>query len=240
MAPGGSTGARERLRFLVRGAVQGVGFRPFVYRLATGLGLDGWVSNSGAGVHIDVEGDPGRLAAFRTRLREEKPASSLLQSVEVSVLDPCGYTGFTIRPSAAREEARTLILPDLATCPDCLAELFDPRTGAIGIRSSTARSAARASPSSGRCPTTGPILRCGTSPSVRNVRGSITTPRTGVFMHSRWRAPHAAPTSGSSIQRGKGERIVTMRCARRPTQSGPAPFSRSKGSGFPARGGCAQ
>ena len=116
----------ERLRILVRGAVQGVGFRPFVYRLATGLGLRGWVSNSAGGVHIDVEGDPGQLGEFRRRLRTEKPQRSYLQSVEVSALDPCGYRDFSIAPSDSSGEHLTLILPDIATCPDCLRELFDP------------------------------------------------------------------------------------------------------------------
>jgi len=68
---------RQRLKIVVRGAVQGVGFRPFVYRLATELDLRGWVINSGQGVFIEVEGPPDELSEFARRLRTEKPARAI-------------------------------------------------------------------------------------------------------------------------------------------------------------------
>jgi hydrogenase maturation protein HypF len=85
----------------VRGAVQGVGFRPFVFRLATGLGLTGWVNNSSQGVFLEVEGPRQRLESFLLRLDAEKPPRSFIQSLEASWLDAAGYKTFEIRPSAA-------------------------------------------------------------------------------------------------------------------------------------------
>jgi len=83
----------------VRGAVQGVGFRPFVHRLATGLGLAGWVNNSCAGVLLEVEGPRHNVESFLLRLEAEKPPRSFIQSLEASWLDPAGYKIFEIRPS---------------------------------------------------------------------------------------------------------------------------------------------
>lgn len=116
---------QQRLHLVITGAVQGVGFRPFVYRLATELGLMGWVNNSAQGVVIDVEGARSQLNAFLCRLDQEKPARSHIQSLESSWLEPVGYTVFEIRASIAGEKT-AIVLPDLATCPDCLNEILDP------------------------------------------------------------------------------------------------------------------
>jgi hydrogenase maturation protein HypF len=110
----------------VRGAVQGVGFRPYIYRLATGSGLKGWVNNSSQGVFIEVEGSRAGLEAFLLRLDPEKPPRSSIQSLEASWLDEFGYVGFEIRPSDTGGAKTVLVLPDIATCPDCLGEIFDP------------------------------------------------------------------------------------------------------------------
>lgn len=115
-----------RLRVVVRGAVQGVGFRPFVYRLATGAGLMGWVVNSAQGVSVEVEGDEARLREFLLRVERERPPRSFVQSLEASFLDPVGYTRFEIRESDAAGEKTALVMPDAATCPDCLADILDP------------------------------------------------------------------------------------------------------------------
>ncbi|HEX4666292.1 MAG TPA: carbamoyltransferase HypF [Chthoniobacterales bacterium] len=114
------------MKFTVRGAVQGVGFRPFVYRLATELGLQGWVINSAQGVLIEVEGAAESLSHFARRLREEKPARAIIQSCESSRLDARGYERFEIRESNDEGGKSALILPDIATCADCLREIFDP------------------------------------------------------------------------------------------------------------------
>ena len=116
---------RERLKVIVRGAVQGVGFRPFVYRLASELKLKGWVSNSSQGVFAELEGPRTALDEFSIRLRKEKPPRAIIQSLESSFLDAIGYSGFEIRESKAAGDKSALILPDIATCLDCLREVFD-------------------------------------------------------------------------------------------------------------------
>ncbi len=121
------TAQLERLRIVIRGAVQGVGFRPFAYRLATEMGLPGWVSNSPQGVFLEVEGTPETLRSFLLRLEKERPPLSSIQSLEYSLLSPVGFPAFEIRPSDGGGEKTALILPDIATCADCLREIFDPR-----------------------------------------------------------------------------------------------------------------
>lgn len=116
----------QRLRVFVRGAVQGVGFRPFVYRLAMNLGLTGWVSNSPQGVSIEVEGDTHRLRSFLLSIESEKPPRSFIQGMESSYLDAIGFSGFQIRESVSNGSKTAIVLPDIATCPDCIREIFDP------------------------------------------------------------------------------------------------------------------
>ena len=135
-----------RLKIAVRGAVQGVGFRPFVHRLAAELGLAGWVNNSSQGVFIEAEGPRASLDQFLLRLQTEKPPRSFIQSLESWWLDAAGYAGFEIRPSETGGGKTAIIMPDLATCPDCLREIFDPAQPAASVsRSPTAPIAGRAS-----------------------------------------------------------------------------------------------
>ena len=115
-----------RLKIVIHGAVQGVGFRPFVYRLATELRLTGWVLNSAQGVFIEVEGAKERLEEFLRRLPRERPPRAFIQSLESSWLDPVGYRVFEIRHSDESGQKSAFILPDIATCPNCLREIFDP------------------------------------------------------------------------------------------------------------------
>ncbi len=115
-----------RLRMVIHGAVQGVGFRPFVYRLAMELQLTGWVLNSSQGVFIEVEGAKEQLEEFLRRLQRDKPPRAFIQSLESSWLDPVGYASFEIRHSEESGQKTAFILPDIATCPDCLREIFDP------------------------------------------------------------------------------------------------------------------
>jgi hydrogenase maturation protein HypF len=116
----------QRARIAIQGAVQGVGFRPFVYRLATSLGLNGWVSNSSHGVLIEVEGDEATLREFLVRLPKERPPRSFIQSFEPTFLDPAGFDAFEIRQSLDSGAPSALVLPDIALCDDCRRELFDP------------------------------------------------------------------------------------------------------------------
>jgi len=106
--------------------VQGVGFRPFIYRLATEMRLTGWISNTLQGVTIEVEGECGQLQAFLLRIDGEKPPRAFLQSLEPSFLDTAGYTDFTILDSDTSGAATVVVLPDIAVCPDCLKEIFTP------------------------------------------------------------------------------------------------------------------
>ncbi|MGD0337525.1 MAG: carbamoyltransferase HypF [Bacteroidota bacterium] len=117
---------KQRLHIVIRGAVQGVGFRPFIYRLATDMRLAGWVVNSTQGVLIEVEGERPDLDEFILRLTHEKPPRAFIQSLEPSLLDPVGFTSFEIRESDDRGTPSALVMPDIATCPDCLREIFDP------------------------------------------------------------------------------------------------------------------
>jgi hydrogenase maturation protein HypF len=109
----------------VRGLVQGVGFRPFVYASARELGLSGSVANGPDGVTIEVEGSPPALARFTERIRSDAPPLAAVTEVTVSQIPCSGGTGFTIAASQGGP-ARTLVSPDIATCDDCLAELRDP------------------------------------------------------------------------------------------------------------------
>ncbi|MDP2952917.1 MAG: carbamoyltransferase HypF [Chloroflexota bacterium] len=115
-----------RARVVVRGIVQGVGFRPFVHRLAHEYGLKGWVLNSTEGVVIEVEGLQERLEAFVGDLEGRPPPRALVEKVEANFLPPLGYTSFTIEASLQAAAEFVLISPDIALCPDCLRELFTP------------------------------------------------------------------------------------------------------------------
>ncbi len=118
---------KKRLKVVVQGAVQGVGFRPFVYRLATELALTGRVRNTSRGVFIEVEGPEGTLETFLHRLQTEKPPAAVILSLEYVYLDPEGYPDFQILHSDDQGPKTVLILPDIATCPDCLRELWNPQ-----------------------------------------------------------------------------------------------------------------
>src|SRR5580698_4485634 len=117
---------RERHAVLVRGVVQGVGFRPFVYRLALEEGLAGSIGNDSDGVTIEVEGSADRLDTFVARLRTETPPLARIDSVAVKELRPTGENGFRIVASEVLGRVSTAIPADAATCADCLRELFDP------------------------------------------------------------------------------------------------------------------
>lgn len=116
----------KRVKIQIQGAVQGVGFRPFVYRLATGLGLKGWVINSSEGVFIESEGFEEQLNIFLDKLKIDKPKNSVIQSFEYKFLEPCNFENFEIRISNNNGAQTALVLPDIATCDDCAKEIFDP------------------------------------------------------------------------------------------------------------------
>ncbi|MBD3256873.1 carbamoyltransferase HypF, partial [candidate division GN15 bacterium] len=117
---------QTRVLLTVGGTVQGVGFRPFVYRLAGELGLRGSVRNSPAGVAIDIQGPPDAVAQFVDRLHSDKPAVCSITGIQSEELPLSGATGFEIASSGESGKMRALILPDLALCEDCRREMFDP------------------------------------------------------------------------------------------------------------------
>jgi hydrogenase maturation protein HypF len=116
----------ERRRLRITGVVQGVGFRPFVYGLASRLDLGGYVLNDGHGVVVEVEGNPIRLNEFMNALRQEAPALARVNGVEAETIELRGDAAFRIEESAG-VAAGAAIPADVATCAQCLAELFDPQ-----------------------------------------------------------------------------------------------------------------
>ena len=118
--------ALRRVRARVEGTVQGVGFRPYVYRLAADLALSGWVRNDARGVVLEVEADPAAVARFLARLAPDAPALARVERVASEELAPRGERGFLIVESAGAGEPSALVAPDAATCDACLAELRDP------------------------------------------------------------------------------------------------------------------
>ena len=115
-----------RLRLRVAGLVQGVGFRPYVHRLASQLELAGHVGNDTRGVFIEVEGPKEAADEFMSRLVTDAPSAARIYDVCARPMPPSGVTGFAIVESRGRGAVRTFVSPDIATCGDCLAELFDP------------------------------------------------------------------------------------------------------------------
>ena len=111
----------------IQGTVQGVGFRPFVYRLAHELNIKGWIINSSAGVEIEAEGDESNVENFLVLLKNEKPVNSIINDFKYVNSDIKNFTKFEIKESNNTSIKTALILPDLATCPDCLNEIFNPK-----------------------------------------------------------------------------------------------------------------
>src|ERR1700761_5954760 len=134
-ALGGGTDGKEslvmpdtpvRTAVRVEGIVQGVGFRPFVYSLATRLGLSGLVGNDVDGVFAEAEGAPAAVAEFLRALEREAPPLARVERVTASAMAPAGAASFEIVASDRAGRRRTLIAADTATCADCLRELADP------------------------------------------------------------------------------------------------------------------
>jgi hydrogenase maturation protein HypF len=121
-----ATSARVRTRVRVEGTVQGVGFRPFVYRIASEEGLAGHVLNDERGVLLEAEGDAAAVARFVSRLSAETPPLAVVERVRSDSLEVRGERGFRILQSASTGTADAPVAPDTATCRDCLSELLDP------------------------------------------------------------------------------------------------------------------
>ncbi len=185
-----------RKRFLFRGTIQGVGFRPAIYRLAVSLGLPGFVQNRRSEVVAEVQGDEEAPGAFRVPARR-LPSSCRAHRMPSRrrVIEPrTDENGFQIVESAADVYAFPPIPPDLPVCADCARELLDPAQPPVPLplhHLHPVRPAvldrASARPSTGRTP------RCSLSRSARRARPSTRTRRTGGSTPRRTRAPRAAP-----------------------------------------------
>ncbi len=116
----------KALSLHVTGVVQGVGFRPFVYKLARESGITGWVRNSSDGVYCVAEGSPQDVDAFARMLRDAAPPMAVVESVVAEDVDPEGFDSFTIVASETVDGAMTLVSPDIGTCEACERELLDP------------------------------------------------------------------------------------------------------------------
>lgn len=116
----------SRKKLQITGLIQGVGFRPFIYNLATKLALKGWVCNTGDGVTIDLEGIPAALETFIQELKNNPPINSNIESLTSTDLPLCGYEAFELHASDTKPHASVFISPDLATCPACMNDIFDP------------------------------------------------------------------------------------------------------------------
>jgi hydrogenase maturation protein HypF len=126
------TASARRRHIDVRGIVQGVGFRPFVYKLAQSLSLTGYVFNSSSGVTIEIEGDEPSLNTFIETLRSNPPQLSAISAVSVSAIDPHGDTTFVIRESHEELGGFSLISPDAGTCDACWQDFGDPANRRYG------------------------------------------------------------------------------------------------------------
>ncbi len=113
-------------RIKISGIVQGVGFRPFVYNLATRLGITGWVRNTSGGVEIKATGDPSIIEKFIAVLRNDPPLLSKVDNLIVEPVDTEQFNSFEIRESLANPGEFIPISPDMSICEDCRRELFDP------------------------------------------------------------------------------------------------------------------
>lgn len=115
----------QRVRISLFGMLQGMGFRPFVYQLASEKDLRGWVQNSTQGATIEAEGPADNLNSFLSKLKSDCPSPIYIQALETSFLSPIGDETFEIKSSETSGEKSSWVLPDIATCNNCLKELFD-------------------------------------------------------------------------------------------------------------------
>ncbi|MGP8080515.1 MAG: carbamoyltransferase HypF [Dehalococcoidales bacterium] len=117
---------KQRAAISVRGVVQGVGFRPFVYRLAIQHHLHGWVRNTSGRVEIEVEGEKTEIRKFLDEMATQAPPMALIEELQITYSSPLGYRDFSIQQSLSRQNQYQLVSPDIATCADCREEIFNP------------------------------------------------------------------------------------------------------------------
>jgi len=116
----------KSIHIKVRGVVQGVGFRPFIYRLARQYNLNGWVQNTSGSVDIEIEGEETDTDLFLSEISNKAPPLSHIEGLESYSIAKAGYTNFEIRDSQNQAGQYQLVSPDIATCEKCRQEILDP------------------------------------------------------------------------------------------------------------------
>ncbi len=119
---------RERIQLTIRGTVQGIGFRPFVFRLAQELSLGGWIANTTQGTLLELEGTQNHLRAFQKRITTKLPLSGNIHAMSSSSIPVIGEQSFSIRPSQWDDQTQSAIVPDQATCQKCLEDINNPQS----------------------------------------------------------------------------------------------------------------
>jgi len=119
---------RERIQLTIRGTVQGIGFRPFVFRLAQALSLGGWIANTPQGTLLELEGTQKNLHAFQKRITAELPLTGNIQAMTATHIPIMGQRSFCIHPSQGDDQTQSVLSPDLATCEDCVQDMRNPQS----------------------------------------------------------------------------------------------------------------
>jgi hydrogenase maturation protein HypF len=199
---------RKRLRICINGIVQGVGFRPFVYRLAIEHGLGGFVGNASGGVLIEVEGEGlDALPAFCRSLKAEIPPLAHITEFSSEEIPPVGETAFSIRSSQHNSLAHTLISPDMGVCGDCLRELFDPKDRRFRYPFINCTNCGPRYTIVHGIPYDRPFTSMKAFPLCQECEGEYHDPANRRF-HAQPNACHACGPS-LSLHRGNGEKVAT-------------------------------
>ena len=186
-----STEPIKRAKISVRGIVQGVGFRPFVYQLAFKHGLKGWVCNTSGDVKIEVEGSSDSLQLFLDQLKTEAPPLALIEEINHLYVASDGDQTFEIRESKPEKGKYQRISPDIATCPLCLKKYWIETTGGIAILLPTVPTVGPGLLSSRTFLMTDRKQLCEHLKCARNVKRSMTILLTGAFTLNPIAVPHA-------------------------------------------------
>ena len=171
-----------RRRIQVRGVVQGVGFRPFVYNLAHRLGLAGYALNSSAGVTIELQGDDTHIEQFLRTLTDDPPPLARIETVQVVPLEPNRDTAFSIRDSQSLEGEFALVAADVGTCNDCWREFSDPSNRRYQYAFTNCTNCGPVTPSCRTCPMIARPRRCRPFACARAAKRNTTTLGTDAFM----------------------------------------------------------
>ena len=183
----------------MKGIVQGVGFRPFVYKLAQRLNLAGYVRNDSSGLIAEVEGPEAAVEAFLEALGSEHPPLAWIQDRAVTSLPLNGDREFRIRPSVAETGRFALISPDIATCAECLADFTDPANRRFGYAFTNCTNCGPRYTIIRDIPYDRPNTTMAASACARSAARSTTIRRTGAFMRSRTRARRAVRQLSAEI-----------------------------------------